>query len=87
MWAWDMSLARNFPIREHQTLQIRADAFNVPNSFIPAYPGTNPPTQSGTASLINAGVPNFSNWTAQQFGQILAAFPTRKIQFALKYSF
>jgi hypothetical protein len=87
LWAWDMSLARNFPIGEHQTLQLRADAFNVTNSFIPAYPGTDPPAQSGTGSLINAGVPNFSNLTTAQFGQILAAFPTRKMQFSFKYSF
>jgi Carboxypeptidase regulatory-like domain len=86
-WAWDMSLARNFPIGEHQALQLRADAFNVTNSFIPAYAGTSPVAQSGTASLINAGVPSFSNLTTAQFGQILAAFPTRKMQFSFKYTF
>jgi hypothetical protein len=80
-------LSRRFVIRERQYLELRADAFNLSNSFVPAFPGTTPAAQSGTGSPISPAVPAFAALNNVQFGQILAAFPTRKIQFALKYTF
>jgi len=78
-WGLDMALSRNFQIREKQTIQIRADAFNVTNSFIPLV--------TPTANPISGAVPAFVNVSNNLFGQILSAQPTRKMQFALKYAF
>jgi len=78
-WGLDMALSRNFQTREKQSLQIRVDAFNVTNSFVPSVPST--------ANPISNAVPAFVNVSNNMFGQILAAQPTRKLQFALKYAF
>ena len=87
-WGMDMAISRVFRITERQALEIRADAFNVANSFIfsmttTANAGTGAGTQFGAAPTG----PSFALINNAQFGQILAAQPTRKIQFALKYSF
>src|SRR5947207_1913424 len=78
-WGLDMALSRNFQTREKQSLQIRVDAFNVTNSFVPSVPST--------ANPISNAVPAFVNVSNNMFGQILAAQPTRKLQFALMYAF
>jgi hypothetical protein len=78
-WGLDMALSRNFQVHERQTLQIRADAFNITNSFIAAVPST--------ANPASGAVPAFVNVSNNLFGQLLAAQPTRKMQFALKYTF
>jgi len=83
-WDMDMALSRSFRLTERQALELRADAFNLTNSFVSKMSdtadfGTNygNPTTGPTFALINSA----------QFGQILGAQPTRKIQFALKYTF
>jgi len=78
-WGFDMSLSRKFLLREKQDVQFRIDAFNVMNSFIPG------PTNTG--SPTSAAVPSFANVSNNLFGQILSAQPTRKLQFALRYTF
>ena len=78
-WGLDMSVSRQFQLRERHTLQLRADAFNITNSFV-----ANPPS---TALPTSGAVPAFVNVSNNLFGQLLAAQPTRKMQFALKYSF
>jgi len=78
-WEVDMALSRIFRIRERQTLEIRADAFNLTNSFVSLPPST--------ASPGNAAVPSFEAINSNLFGINNAAQPTRKIQFALKYAF
>ncbi len=78
-WDMDLALSREFRIRERQSIQVRGDAFNIANSFVPLLTSTAGPT--------SPAVPPFDAWNSSQFGQILTAYPTRKIQFALKYTF
>ena len=90
-WDLDMALARTFRLTERQGLELRADAFNVTNSFVAAMAGPDtmghPVTQFSTAYMNPLTGPTFSLINSAQFGQILGAQITRKIQFALKYTF
>jgi hypothetical protein len=91
-WDLDMALARTFRLTERQGLELRADAFNLTNSFVAAMSGpttTSPtmPAQFNTAYMNPLTGPTFSLINSAQFGQILGAQITRKIQFALKYTF
>jgi hypothetical protein len=73
MFRVDMGLTRTFPVRESQTVEFRAEAFNLANHLNPnMLPSNNPP------SLI------LSN---NVFGQIQAAYDPRILQLALKYVF
>jgi hypothetical protein len=72
------ALMRSFPIREHQTLEFRAEAFNLPNLV-----NFSPPTTAVIA-------PNFGQPTSG--GGALGAFSStvydpRILQFAMKYIF
>jgi hypothetical protein len=79
-WDIDMALSREFRLTERQSLQLRADAFNLTNSYVSMPPGTATPT--------SAAVPAFESLaSSSQFGLLNAAQPTRKMQFALKYTF
>jgi hypothetical protein len=90
-WELDTSLSREFRITERQGLELRADAFNLTNSFVSAMAGSaggiNPATQFSTAYGNPTTGPTFALLSSNQFGQILGAQGTRKIQFALKYTF
>ncbi len=71
-----MALTRMFRIREKQTLQFRAEAFNLPNHLNPAVPVST--TNSGAFGRIQADISGTSG---------LSAGDPRIIQFALKYVF
>ncbi len=90
-WDVDMAVSRDFRITERQSVELRADAFNLPNSFVPIAVSTTGLagsfTATGTAFAATPNGPPFASLNNAQFGQILAAYPTRKIQFALKYTF
>jgi hypothetical protein len=86
-WDMDLALSRDFRVRERYTFQIRADAFNIVNAMVPAFNPSNPPVQAATAQPTSQAVPAFAALNNGQFGQILNAFPTRKIQFAAKFTF
>lgn len=75
----NMALSRIFPITEHQSLEVRGEAFNLPN-------WTNPynPVTSLTAANFGQIVPA----TAAGLGALSSSINDPRImQFALKYSF
>jgi hypothetical protein len=76
-WQFDMSLSRIFRLRETHRLEVRAEAYNVTNSFRPLVGG------SGGGGGTNA----FTTLTNSRFGQIREAYEPRIMQFALKYVF
>ena len=61
-WNFDLALSRIFQLRERQRLEIRAEAFNVTNSFRPANPITS--LNSQNFGLINnsQGEPRIMQW-------------------------
>jgi hypothetical protein len=80
---WNMAVARTFVLRERKSLQVRAEAFNVPNHLNPAAPGA--PSSPSTNSL-----------SSSTFGQILGDISgnngldsgdPRIIQLAMKFVF
>ena len=77
-WEIDMSLSRAFRIREHQSIEFRADAFNLTNSFRAGVP-------SGLTTSGGTGVTTTVN--SPQFGQILTAMDPRILQVAAKFVF
>ena len=84
----DFALSRQFRFHERHVFEVRADAFNISNSLIPATAALNGnPVQSSTAAPVSPSIPAFASLTSVNFGQIINAYPTRKIQFALKYTF
>jgi len=81
-WSFDMALSRSFNIHEMQRFEVRAEAFNVTNSFIPmgisgAVAGANVSVGQNQTIALNSNT----------FGQIRTAQPPRILQFALKYVF
>lgn len=72
---WDFSLFKNFQVRERQTLQFRAELFNLFNT-----------PQFGTPAANLAAPANFGRSTSTI--SPLSGFGTnRQIQFALRYQF
>jgi hypothetical protein len=76
VFQFDMSLTRTFAIREKQNLQVRADAFNLPNHLNPGVPIAT--TNSGSFGQIQSDISGTSGLTAGD---------PRIIQLALKYTF
>ena len=88
-WDLDVAMSRVFRITEHQNIELRADAFNLFNAFVAQMAADVTPGSGRFATNFGnpATGPGFALINNNQFGQILGAYPTRKIQFALKYSF
>jgi len=72
---WDISLFKNTKIREHTSLQFRAEAFNIFNH-------TN--FQLG---VPNVGPTGSNRLNSPQFGKAGGTFSPRNLQFGLKLSF
>jgi hypothetical protein len=81
-WDLDLALSRRLRLTERQALEVRADGFNVTNSFV-----ANPPSTATSSSQAPQATPAFATLNSPLFGQILNSYPARKLQFALKYSF
>jgi hypothetical protein len=77
-WQLDMSLSREFRIREGSTLQVRADAFNITNSM---RAGIAPPSLAAGASGLNLTLGTAG------FGTITSSLDPRIMQLAMKFVF
>ncbi|HEY7387840.1 MAG TPA: TonB-dependent receptor [Bryobacteraceae bacterium] len=74
----DLDATREFRIREGQTLEFRAEAFNLTNSMRPGI--SLPSLQAGASGLsLTYGTPTF--------GQVTSALDPRILQLALRYIF
>ncbi|PYS46109.1 MAG: hypothetical protein DMG13_30680, partial [Acidobacteria bacterium] len=76
-WQFDLALSRVFRFRETQSMEFRAEAYNVLNSFRPGVP----PGSPNSAQVVD------TNLSSSQFGKIRLALEPRILQFALKYLF
>jgi len=74
----DMSLSRSFQLREYLRMEIRGDAFNLPNSMRPG--GQN----LGAGSVSS---PVNSTFGAGTFGTITGSYDPRILQFSVKFVF
>jgi len=72
----DLSLFKNFHIKERSQLQFRAEAFNAPNHVNLLAPNTSFTTNLNSSANTNA-----------LFGRITTAADPRKVQLALKLTF
>jgi hypothetical protein len=89
-WDLDLALSRQFRITERQKLELRADAFNITNSFVTFVGGAQAVGPSiSTAMPGSPAVPAYDSITSGSLFSLNNAYaqPTRKIQFALKYIF
>jgi len=71
-WNTDMSIVRNFAIREKVQLQFRSEFYNLPNTSHFYGPG-------GTTSQ-----PTTSNVTSSNFMRVIGAYGERNVRFALR---
>jgi len=78
----DMSLHREFPIRERYSLQFRVEAFNLTNSFRAGIPYA-----AGASGLAAGGSGLGTTFGTPTFGQITSALDPRIMQLALKFRF
>jgi len=72
----DLALSRTFRVHEMQSVQLRGEAFNLPNHLNPALPTTG--LNSGTFGQITSDISGTSGLSAGDY---------RVIQFAIKYAF
>ena len=83
----NFALSRNFAVREHQTLQLRGEAFNLPNHLNPFTPG-NGPVGGNFGGIAPLNAPNFGQITNDISGTGgLSTGDYRVVQLALKYIF
>jgi len=91
-WSFDISLSRSFAFREMHRIEVRAEAFNLTNSFRPGCPqGASGCSASGLAGTPSVGggvgTGNATALNSNTFGQIRNSLDPRILQFALKYVF
>jgi hypothetical protein len=77
-FGWDSAVSREFPVHEGYRFEIRAEAFNVTNSF---RAGISLPSLLAGASGVN------TTFGTPTFGQITSALDPRILQMAAKFTF
>jgi hypothetical protein len=86
VFQFNMALSRTFPIHERKTIQLRAEAFNLPNHLNPSTPNTSP--LSNTTGISARNVSNFGQITNDISGNNgLNSGDYRIIQLAMKFVF
>jgi hypothetical protein len=90
-WLFNVALSRTFQIRERQRIEVRAEAYNLTNSYQPGQCAGNSCQflpQSGTLSGIGPTASSgFTQLNGATFGKILSAMDPRIMQFSMKYTF
>src|SRR5581483_9839236 len=84
----NMALSRDFSIAEHKTLQVRAEAFNLPNHLNPFTPGITAINTTLFGGQVNVSAPNYWKITSDisgNNGQQIGDY--RIVQFAMKFVF
>ncbi len=76
----DMAISRAFSIHERYKLDIRGEAFNVPNSFRAGCP-------AGSTTCAGVGFIGQNLATAATFGKVTSAMDPRIIQLSAKFVF
>jgi hypothetical protein len=77
--AFDVSVAKKFPVREQHSLTFRAEFFNLPNHINFGNP-SGPAVTGGGAAYANMS-------SGASFGTVTYATAARQIQLALRYAF
>jgi len=80
VWNTDLSIFKNFPIRERVKVQFRAEFFNLPNSSHFGSAGT-PSSTTGLSGMASTNV------TSSNFLRVTSAFGERQIRFGLRVGF
>ncbi|MBV8728382.1 MAG: hypothetical protein JO336_01100 [Acidobacteriia bacterium] len=83
-----MALSRTFPITEHRSIQLRAEAFNLPNHLNPFTPGILPINTTlfgGQTNLIASAPGKITSDISGNNGLQLGDY--RVIQMAMKFVF
>jgi hypothetical protein len=84
----NLALSRNFKIVEGKTIQVRAEAFNLPNHLNPFTPGISPINGTLFGGQQNLNAPNFGQITNDISGNNgLLPGDYRVIQLAMKFVF
>ena len=83
----NLAVSRNFPIREGKVLQVRAEAFNLPNHLNPFVPNASP-VSGNFGGVVGLNSPNFGQITSDISGTGgLSAGDYRVVQLAMKFIF
>ena len=84
----NLALSRNFPIHESKSLQVRAEAFNLPNHLNPFTPGIGPISTTLFGGQVNQNASNFGQITNDISGNNgLLNGDYRVVQLAMKFTF
>ena len=84
----NVALSRNFRIREGQMLQLRGEAFNLPNHLNPFTPGNGPAAGTNFGGLATLSAPNFGQITNDiSSNGGLTPGDYRVVQLAMKFIF
>jgi len=86
-WTSDLSLFKNFRIKESQKLQFRFSAYNFMNHPLWSFAGTGPGSSNLYLNFAPAPSGNGQVQSNSTFGYTPIKIGNRIIQFALKYYF
>src|SRR5579871_759481 len=84
----NLALSRNFPVWERRVIQLRAEAFNLPNHLNPFAPGGPNTSQGMGGAFVNLNSSNLGQITSDISGNNgLQSGDYRVIQLAMKFVF